>query len=200
MKKTLVAVVCSATLVLPSFAFAQEQTNTVQIEVTQPQVELSTVFNTDDATDLQVATLSETEMKETEGAWAPFVAVAFGGGAAGAWGNHAYSYRTTGQPASVSSTLKATGAGMVTGASIYGGGVILKPVVGTPQNWVRIGPSFSKSQNIHTQAIRWGSNSHYQKQIGSSTLRNLNNSLHNTKLPGNSWRVRDKGHFHLWKK
>lgn len=197
MKKTLVTVACSATLVLPSFAFAQEQVN---IEVVKPQVELLTVFNTDDVTNLQVATLSETEMKETEGALLPFVAVALSGGAVGAWGNHAHSYKTTGQPASVSSTLKATGTGIATGASMYGGGRALRPIVGTPQNWVRVGPSFSKSQNVHTQAIRWGSNSYYQKQIGNNTLRNLNNSLHNTKLPGNSWRVQDKGHFHLWRK
>lgn len=119
MKKTLIAVACSATLALPSVVFAQEKANVV---VTQPQVELSNVFVTDDTTNLQVATLSEIEMKETEGALAPFVAAVFGGGAIGAWGNHAHSYKTTGQPASVSSTLKATGTGMVTGASMYGGG------------------------------------------------------------------------------
>lgn len=44
-----------------------------------------------------------------------------GVGAIGAWGNHYNSYKNTGQFASTSSTLKATGKGMVAGASMYGG-------------------------------------------------------------------------------
>lgn len=131
MKKTLVAVVCSATLVLPSFAFAQEQTNTVQIEVTQPQVELSTVFNTDDVTNLQVATLSETEMKETEGAWIQFAAGVLGGGAFGAWTNHGIAKARTGQWASTRSTLAATGGGMIGGGysnlMLRGAGIATNP-------------------------------------------------------------------------
>lgn len=46
--------------------------------------------------------------------------------------------------------------------------------------------------------IRWGSNRHYRNnKIGSSTLRELNEQLRNTKLPGNNWRVNDSGHLHL---
>lgn len=51
---------------------------------------------------------------------------------------------------------------MLTGVSMYGGGAALKPAVGNPGNWVRYGASFSKTQNIPTQAIRWGSNRHHQ--------------------------------------
>lgn len=118
MKETLVTVVCSATLVLPSFAFAQEQTNTVQIEVTQPLVELSTVFNTDDATDLQVATLSETEMKETEGAWLPLVY----GGLSG-YMSERVMYN---QPMTWQGALYSTATGAITG----GGAVMLGKAAG----------------------------------------------------------------------
>jgi hypothetical protein len=69
--------------------------------------------------------------------------------------------------------------------------------VGPVQAWVRTGPSFSQTSQTATNALRWGSNAHHQRSIGSDTLRNLNNSLHNTRLPGNSWRVQDRGHFHL---
>lgn len=41
-------------------------------------------------------------------------------------------------------------------------------------------------------------NRHYRNnKIGSSTLRELNEQLRNTKLPGNNWRVNDPGHLHL---
>lgn len=47
--------------------------------------------------------------------------------------------------------------------------------------------------------VRWDSNRRYQAEIGSKVLRQLNNNLHNTRLPGNSWRVQYPGHFHIWK-
>ncbi|WP_373747231.1 hypothetical protein [Neisseria dentiae] len=83
------------------------------------------VFDVQADKPLQLAELSKKEMKETEGAalwFAPALAVTLGGGAIGAWGNHAHSYARTGQPASVSSTLNATGNGMMVGASLYGAG------------------------------------------------------------------------------
>lgn len=68
MKKTLLTIACSVSLILPNFAFAQEQVNhNVSVEITQPQVELSAVFANNNTTELQVATLSETEMKKRKG-------------------------------------------------------------------------------------------------------------------------------------
>ena len=108
-----------------------------------------------DARPMQLAALSQQEMKETEGAWVPLAIGAF----------HAFNYA--------------------------------RYAIGPVRAWVRMGPSFSQSSQIATNAIRWGSNPHYQQQIGSSALRNLNNSLHNSRLPGSSWRVQDRGHFHV---
>lgn len=142
MKKTLVAVVCSATLVLPSFAFAQEQTNTVQIEVTQPQVELSTVFNTDNVTDLQVATLSETEMKETEGAWLPLVYGGLGGlGGLSGYMTERVMYN---QPMTWQGALYSTATGAITG----GGAVMLGKAAG--------GGIGATIWNINSQALNFG--------------------------------------------
>lgn len=42
-------------------------------------------------------------------------------------------------------------------------------------------------------------NGKYLKQIGSPTLRTFNQWLRSLKLPGNSWRVQDPGHFHVVK-
>lgn len=164
------------------------------------------VFHTEAGKPMQLAELSAKEMKETEGALIPLglAALTLSGGEAGAWGNHIHSYAKTGQPASVNSTLKATGAGMVTGASMYGGGRVaynaITPHTGTIQNWARIGNSYSQTSQVRTVAVRWGSNNHYAKSIGNERIREMNRSFRETKLPGSSWRVQDRGHFHLWKK
>ena len=69
------------------------------------------------------------------------------------------------------------------------------------QTWVRFGDSYSKSSNCPTCAIRWGSNRGMgNKYIKNPTLRSWNRKLSKTRLPGNSWRTRDPGHFHLWRK
>ncbi len=79
---------------------------------------------------LQLAELSKQEMKETEGAWAPFVLGALIGGNISAWSNHGVSYYRTGQPASTRSTLAAVGGGMVgggyTNAMLRGAGITTK--------------------------------------------------------------------------
>lgn len=72
--------------------------------------------------------------------------------------------------------------------------------IGPARAWLRTGNSFSRSSNIGTYSIRWGSNSHWRNQIGSSQLRSLNARLHNSRIPGSSWRTRDSGHFHLWRR
>jgi hypothetical protein len=72
--------------------------------------------------------------------------------------------------------------------------------IGVRSAWIRVGKSYSSSNSFKTYAIRWGSNSHWRNQIGSSRLRNFNARLHNTRIPVNSWRTRDPGHFHLWRR
>ena len=67
--------------------------------------------------------------------------------------------------------------------------------------WVRVGPSYSKTSCCKTTSIRWGSNAHHRnQQFTSPTVRNLNQRLHDSRLPGSSWRVQDRGHFHLWRR
>lgn len=67
--------------------------------------------------------------------------------------------------------------------------------------WVRVGPSYSKSSCCDTTSIRWGSNAHHRNQQFTSPLvRNLNQRLNDSRLPGSSWRVQDRGHFHLWRR
>ncbi|MCM2480253.1 hypothetical protein [Serpentinimonas maccroryi] len=118
------------------------------------QADIATLFEPS-AAPLQLAALSEQEMKETEGAVVPFLIGAF----------HAVNFA--------------------------------RHAIGPVNAWVRMGPSFSRISQVSTYSIRWGSNKHHQKQIGSATLRNFNNSLHNSRLPGSSWRAQDRGHFHL---
>lgn len=158
------------------------------------------VFYTEEGNPMQLAELSAQEMKETEGALLPFAAVVLGGGAVGAWGNHIHSYNKTGQWASVDSTLKATGTGMMMGTSLYGAGRVATPHTGTISNWIRVKNSYSQTMQIPTKSVTWGSNRHFRQNIGNERIREINKSFRETKLPGSSWRVQDKGHFHLWKR
>ncbi len=77
--------------------------------------------------------------------------------------------------------------------------VFIKATGGLKQ-WVRFGRSFSKSGGFETKGIRWGAGGKYYEKIGNQKLRELNKSLRKKKLPVNNWRVKDHGHFHLWKK
>jgi len=70
-------------------------------------------------------------------------------------------------------------------------------LVGPARAWLRVGRSYSRSGGFRTTSLRWGSNSHYRNSIGSTRLRNLNARLHNSRLPGSSWRSRDPGHYHF---
>ena len=74
----------------------------------------------------------------------------------------------------------------------------IKSETGGIHQWIRKdGVSHSISGNFDTKSIRWGSNSYYRNNIGSPYLRNLNERLRNSRIPINSWRTADKGHFHL---
>ena len=123
--KKLSILALSATVAITP-AFAETQTVVLPqttVSATTPQADLSFAF--DDAENLQTKEMTLAEMQETEGAalpFAPLLLLGSGGGAVGAWGNHYNSYKNTGKPASVSSTLEATGKGVVTGVSMYGAG------------------------------------------------------------------------------
>lgn len=109
MKK--LSVIALSAMLMTAPAFAETTLNYSTNQITQQEVDLSAVFTNNQ--NLQVATLSEQEMKDTEGAVLPFVAATLIGGATSAWLNHGISYATTGKPASVESTIVATGTGMV---------------------------------------------------------------------------------------
>ncbi len=75
--------------------------------------------------------------------------------------------------------------------------------IGPVKNWIRVGPSYSRTLNQRiAMSVRWGASpargGRYVRQIGSPTLRVVNQWLRGLKLPGSSWRVLDPGHFHLW--
>lgn len=86
------------------------------------------------------------------------------------------------------------------GKLISGAYNALKVAIGPLKNWIRIGNSYSKSAGIQTKAIRWGTNKHYRQQIGSTILRNVNEGLHNMRIPLRSWRTQDAGHLHLYRR
>lgn len=111
--KRLITTALSASLLLPVLAQANDNVNVASQPT--PQADLSVVFDAS-GDNLQAIALSDKEMAETEGAVLPLVAAVLVGGATSAWFNHGASFVTTGKPASVRSTLFATGAGMVSGA------------------------------------------------------------------------------------
>ncbi len=66
--------------------------------------------------------------------------------------------------------------------------------------WIRIKPSYSKVNGVKTRSITWGSNAHYRdKKIINPILRKLNENIRNYKIPIDSWRTADPGHFHLYR-
>jgi hypothetical protein len=75
---------------------------------------------------------------------------------------------------------------------------------GPIKQWVRVGPSYSHYLSQATRlSIRWGAsptkNWTYVNQIGSPTLRILNQSLIMMRLPIPNWRYMDPGYIHLKK-
>lgn len=124
------------------------------------------VFDVQADKPLQLAELSKQEMKETEGAalwFAPALAVTLGGGAIGAWGNHAHSYARTGQPASVSSTLNATGNGMMVGASLYGAGRVGS--FAKHGREIKIGNNFRIAPFGNRTGHQYGKYPHYHRRV-----------------------------------
>lgn len=76
----------------------------------------------------------------------------------------------------------------------------LKNATGGTKQWVRFGSSYSHNLGIKIRySIRWGASPKYAPSIGNIYLRILNQELRKTKLPGNNWRVKDAGHFHIKK-
>lgn len=81
-------------------------------------------------------------------------------------------------------------------------GSVIKTGLGPGKQWLRIGSSYSHSMGVKTtKSIRWGASpangGKYVNQIGSLSLRTFNQYLRSKKLPGNNWRVKDPGHFHI---
>lgn len=74
----------------------------------------------------------------------------------------------------------------------------IKSETGGVNSWVRTHDSYSYRGGFDTRSTTWGSNNYYRQKIGNSYLRKLNGKLRNSRIPINSWRTADKGHFH-WK-
>lgn len=89
------------------------------------------VFHTEAGKPMQLVELSQKEMKETEGAVAPFILGALIGGNIGAWSNHAITRHRTGQWASTRSTVASAAGGMIgggyTNAMLRGAGIATNP-------------------------------------------------------------------------
>ncbi|MCW0514332.1 hypothetical protein OKE69_10940, partial [Riemerella anatipestifer] len=87
------------------------------------------------------------------------------------------------------------------GGSITGKGIgnYLTRTTGGIKQWIRTGPSHSQVGKFKTYSTRWGAGGRHWKKIGNPTLQKWNRAFRKTKLPGNSWRIKDPGHFH-WKK
>lgn len=105
-------------------------------------------------------------------------------------------------------SLKCVDKGQVALSGLLGGvtggfGNWVDKGMGPLKNWIRIGPSYSKTlgQQID-MSIRWGASpigkGKYLNQIVSPTLRDLNQWLRNQRFPFGGWRSVDPGHFHLW--
>jgi RHS repeat-associated protein len=76
--------------------------------------------------------------------------------------------------------------------------------IGPLKQWFRMGNSYSKAGTFDTYGVRWGAsparNGKFIKQIGSSNLQVFNQKIRNWKIPGDSWRTADPGHFHFYKR
>ena len=74
---------------------------------------------------------------------------------------------------------------------------MFKQETGGLKQWVRTGTSYSKIGGFDTKSIRWGSSPHYAEKIGNTTLRRINQSLRNKRIPIDNWRTADAGHLHF---
>jgi hypothetical protein len=89
------------------------------------------------------------------------------------------------------------------GGKIIGAGLSLlgdgfTAATGGLKQWFRYGSSYSRSlEQPIAKSIRWGASPKYANKIGNQTLRDINQTFREMKLPGNNWRVNDAGHFHL---
>lgn len=97
MKKQITAAVMMLSMIAPAMA------NGLDNQAFEDQV-----FHTRADAPMQLAELSQKEMKETEGAFLPLAIL--GGAAIGMWTQHGFSYATTGRPASVRDVAGGLGA------------------------------------------------------------------------------------------
>lgn len=92
-------------------------------------------------------------------------------------------------------------AGEVEGAFALSGASFTK-VAGPFGNWVRVGPSYSKTLKTPVDlSIRWGASpakiGKYINQIPTKFLRDLNQWLRQQQVPFGGTRAVDPGHFHV---
>ncbi len=76
---------------------------------------------------------------------------------------------------------------------------LLGKATGGAKQWLRLGKSYSIDGGFKTFSLRWGASPRYASKIGNVTLRELNQSMRNWKIPFKSWRTADPGHLHFRK-
>ena len=133
--------------------------------------------------------LSAQEMRETEGAWLNFII-------GGAIGLGSYLYSTPQLQWSWGGAARNTAYGLLGGGAFTTARYAVRP-------WARVGRSYSRSGNFGTYSISVGSNISYRNRSylrHSSTLQNLNSRVRNYSFGNSSWRTRDLGHYHLWRR
>nr|WP_101118423.1 hypothetical protein [Neisseria meningitidis] len=111
MKKQITAAVMMLSMIAPAMA------NGLDNQTFENQV-----FHTQADAPMQLAELSQKEMKETERAFLPLAIL--GGAAIGMWTQHGFSYATTGRPASVRDVAIAGGLGAIPGGVGAAGKVV----------------------------------------------------------------------------
>ncbi|EJU76954.1 putative membrane protein [Neisseria meningitidis NM2795] len=111
MKKQITAAVMMLSMIAPAMA------NGLDNQAFEDQV-----FHTRADAPMQLAELSQKEMKETEGTFLPLAIL--GGAAIGMWTQHGFSYATTGRPASVRDVAIAGGLGAIPGGVGAAGKVV----------------------------------------------------------------------------
>ena len=168
LKTTFFAGLLAASFVVPAFA------NDAPVATPLPQftaADTQMLFEQDEMP-MQLAALSQQEMKETEGAFLPVLFI-LGSAAVSAWGYHATSYYNTGSIGSTSGAMWAAGIGGLSAAASMtrflgpypntgGFGIALtRPFTSNPYKPVnqfgRI--DFHKNSHdpfIHTHRGRWG--------------------------------------------
>jgi RHS repeat-associated protein len=90
-------------------------------------------------------------------------------------------------------------AGGCEAAALFGVRNLSKINIVRNNNWLRLGPSYSKFMGQKTQySIKWGAGFNHWKKMAPGIMKDANAFIRKIKIPVNSSRTNDPGHLHLW--